>query len=85
MRKIRKILEQLNIATPQEYLVKNLGLSLTDHYWIKPLDADLGWSAVTLFTNVFRDPVGDMQFGQVLDEIIELPANAYSPSSSVQG
>ena len=83
--KIQRILEQLGITTPQEYLAKNLGLSLTDHYWIKPLDMELGWADINLFTNDFRDPVGDMQFGQDADEIVELPANAFSPSSSVQG
>lgn len=83
--KIQRILEQMGIATPQEYLVKNLGLSLTDHYWIKPLDMDLGWEDINLFTNDFRDPVGDMQFGLELDAIHDLPANAFSPSSSTQG
>ena len=83
--KIQRILEQLGITTPQEYLVRNLGLSLTDHYWIKPLDMELGWADINLFTNDFRDPVGDMQFDQNADEILELPANAFSPSSSVQG
>lgn len=81
--KIQRILEQLGIATTQEYLVKNLGLSLTDHYWIKPLDMELGWNDINLFTNDFRDPVGDMQFG--IEAVQELPANAFSPSSSVQG
>lgn len=83
--KIQRILEQLGIATPQEYLVKNLGLSLTDHYWIKPLDMELGWADINLFTNDFRDPVGDMQFGQDMDAVQELPTNAFSPSSSLQG
>lgn len=83
--KIQRILEQLGITTPQEYLVKNLGLSLTDHYWIKPLDMELGWNDINLFTNDFRDPVGEMQFGQKLDENMELPVGAFSPSSSVQG
>ena len=83
--KIQRILEQLRITTPQEYLVRNLGLSLTDHYWIKPLDMELGWTDINLFTNDFRDPVGEMQFSQDADEIVELPANAFSPSSSVQG
>lgn len=83
--KIPQILEQLGITTPQEYLVRNLGLSLTDHYWIKPLEMALGWADINLFTNDFRDPVADMQFGQDADEILELPANAFSPSSSVQG
>jgi hypothetical protein len=83
--KIQRILQQLGITTPQEYLVRNLGLSLTDHYWIKPLDMELGWGDINLFTNDFRDPVGDMQLGQDVNEILELPANAFSPSSSVQG
>lgn len=83
--KIQRILEQMGIATPQEYLVKNLGLSLTDHYWIKPLDMELGWADINLFTNDFRDPVGDMQFGLELDVVQDLPANAFSPSSSTQG
>lgn len=81
--KIQRILEQLGIATPQEYLVRNLGLSLTDHYWIKPLDMELGWADINLFTNDFRDPVGDMQLGQESHEIQQHPA--FSPSSSVQG
>lgn len=83
--KIQRILEQMGVATPQEYLVKNLGLSLTDHYWIKPLDMELGWEDINLFTNDFRDPVGDMQFGLELDTIHDLPTNAFSPSSSTQG
>lgn len=83
--KIQRILEQMGIATPQEYLVKNLGVSLTDHYWIKPLDMELGWADINLFTNDFRDPVGDMQFGLELDAVQDLPANAFSPSSSTQG
>lgn len=83
--KIQRILEQLGLTTPQEYLVKNLGLSLTDHYWIKPLDMELGWNDINLFTNDFRDPVGEMQFGQESGENMELPVGAFSPSSSVQG
>lgn len=83
--KIQRILEQMGIATPQEYLVRNLGLSLTDHYWIKPMDMELGWADINLFTNDFRDPVGDMQLGLELDKIWDLPTNAFSPSSSTQG
>ena len=81
---IKHILAQLGIATPQEYLVRNLGLSLTDHYWIKPLEMEAGWDDINLFTNDFRDTVGNMQFGAE-DATAGLPANAFSPSSSVQG
>ncbi len=81
---IKHVLAQLGIATPQEYLVRNLGLSLTDHYWIKPLEMEAGWNDINLFTNDFRDAVGNMQFGTE-KTTAELPANAFSPSSSVQG
>ena len=81
---IRRILERIGITT-HAYLEQNLGLSLTDHYWIKPLDADFGWQEINLFTNDFRDAVGDMQLSGTIDEVPELPGNAFSPSSSVQG
>ena len=81
---IRRILERIGITT-HTYLEQNLGLSLTDHYWIKPLDADFGWQEINLFTNDFRDAVGDMQLSGSIDEVPELPQNAFSPSSSVQG
>ena len=81
---IRRILERIGITT-HAYLEQNLGLSLTDHYWIKPLDADFGWQEINLFTNDFRDAVGDMQLSGTIDEVPELPTNAFSPSSSVQG
>lgn len=81
---IRRILERIGITT-HTYLEQNLGLSLTDHYWIKPLDAHFGWQEINLFTNDFRDAVGDMQLSGTMDEVPELPTNAFSPSSSVQG
>ena len=81
---IRRILERIGITT-HTYLEQNLGLSLTDHYWIKPLDADFCWQEINLFTNDFRDAVGDMQLSGTIDEVPELPTNAFSPSSSVQG
>ena len=37
--KIREILEQHGVSCPEAYLVKNLGLSLTDFYWIRPLES----------------------------------------------
>lgn len=83
--KIMRILEKAGISSTQEYLVKNWGLSLTDHYWIKPLNVELGWEDVNLFTNPFVDPVGDMQFTEGIGDTVELPANAFSPSSTLQG
>ena len=81
---IGHILDQLGIASPQEYLVKNLGLSLIDHYWLKPIDMPLRWNDVNLFCNEFRDPVGDMQVGDIEAPTLQ-PDGCYSPSSSLQG
>ena len=81
---IRRILERIGI-TPQNYLEQNLGLSLTDHYWIKPVEADFRWQDVNLFTNNFRDAVGEMQLSGHIHDVPELPTDAFSPSSSVQG
>lgn len=83
--KIKRILESLGLSTPQEYLVKNLGLSLTDHYWIKPLEIELDWDDINLYTNNFRDPVGDMQFENTIPNVTDDLYPSYSPSSSTQG
>lgn len=83
--KIVRVLEKLGFASTQRYLVKNLGLSLNDHYWIKPLEMDLQWKDVNLFTNDFTDPVGEVLFQENIDFTIELPVISFSPSSSLQG
>ena len=66
---VQRFLEQIGLPTPQAYLVRNLGLSLTDHYWIKPVDTELSWSDVSLFSNDFRDPVGELCFTQAVGDL----------------
>ena len=83
--KIMRILEHLGFASTQRYLVKNLGLSLNDHYWIKPIGMELKWDEVNLFSNDFRDPIGDVLFQESKDFTIDLPAFTCFPSSSLQG
>lgn len=36
-----------------DYMIDNLGLSLTDHYWICPKDSDYTWEKVNLYQNDF--------------------------------
>lgn len=82
---VQRYLEQAGLPTPQAYLVRNLGLSLSDHYWIKPIDAALSWSDVSLFSNDFRDPVGELSFTQTACDLPIAHASSYSPGSSLQG
>lgn len=36
-----------------DYMIGNLGLSLTDHYWIFPKDSDYTWEKINLYQNDF--------------------------------
>lgn len=36
-----------------DYMINNLGLSLTDHYWICPKDSDYTWEKINLYQNQF--------------------------------
>lgn len=37
-----------------QYMLSNYGLSLTDHYWLKPYQSAETWESVNLYTNDFR-------------------------------
>lgn len=40
---------------PFDLMLSNLGLSLTDAYWLKPVGSNYTWESVNLYTNDFRD------------------------------
>ncbi|MCR5824122.1 MAG: hypothetical protein K6G60_06810 [Lachnospiraceae bacterium] len=47
-RSLNAFLAEHGIKSSEEYLIKNLALSMTDSYWIAPLDSNLRWSDVNL-------------------------------------
>ncbi len=67
-------------STAGQYLVQNLGLSLTDYYWIKPVDSNLTWEKVNLFDNPFHE---DVFLSRKEPESDEIPR--YTPNGSLQG
>ena len=76
---IHDMLQKNDVSCPEEYLMINLGLSLTDHYWIRPVKSDLSWEDVNLYQNDFKNEI-----------LIDLKENnhhtiSYSPNSSLQG
>ena len=77
---IKSFLESKGLTNPEQYLIKNLGLSLTDYYWIKPVDSDLTWESVNLFENDFHDNILLSSKEPKPDGIVE-----YSPNGSLQG
>ena len=70
---IAALLQQEGIPSTQRLLVQNLGLSLSDHYWIKPSGSELTWKDVSPFSNAFSS----------LSEAAS--AQFYSPDAALQG
>lgn len=56
-------LDTLNVYSTKLLLTKCLGLSLSDHYWIKPYDSNISWADINFFDNSFSDDIGDVLFG----------------------
>lgn len=79
--KIRSMLEEKGLLGPEDFLFKNLGLSLTDYYWISPLDSGMMWKDVNLFENDFR---GNIEIGEGKQENSDKIPH-YTPNGSLQG
>ena len=58
-------LSQLGFPNPQQVISRNLGLSLSDHYWVKPAGSGLSWNEVNFFENKFSPDVGDALLGKL--------------------
>ena len=73
-------LKAKGFSTAGQYLVQNLGLSLTDYYWIKPIDSSLTWEKVNLYDNPFHE---DVFLSRKEPESDGIPR--YTPNGSLQG
>lgn len=51
--KLDILLARLNLSTPEELLDKAFGLSLSDQYWIKPIDSDIKYEDINFFDHDF--------------------------------
>lgn len=60
---VADVLDTLGMYNTNLLLTKCLGLSLSDHYWIKPYGSDISWERVNFFDNGFSDDIGDVLFG----------------------
>lgn len=57
-------LQALGHPDAARLLEAHLGLSLTDHYWLKPQGSSLAWEDVNFFQNSFPSDVGDALLGK---------------------
>lgn len=51
-------LEYLGTSNLTELQIKSFGLSLTDHYWIKPEGLSMSWEDINFFDNDFSEEIG---------------------------
>lgn len=63
----KSALERLGYKSVTNAMIDNLALSLNDCYWIKPVESDLTWESVNLFTNKFEDTFGELTFDKDSD------------------
>ena len=75
--RIKEMLEEKGLINPSEYLMHNLGLSLTDYYWIKPIHSNLSWKNVNLYDNDFKE--------NLLVRMNSSSEESFSPNSTLQG
>lgn len=64
---VKEALEMLHISSTKTLLSKCFGLSLSDQYWVKPINSDLEWECVNFFDNDFSEDIGDVLFGKAKD------------------
>ena len=60
---VNRLLEKMN-KTNQAFLADNLGLSMTDHYWICPVGIHLEWGQINFYENDFLDGFADQMFSE---------------------
>lgn len=79
---VREALEVLGVTSTKTLLVRGCGLSLSDQYWILPVESNLTWEKLSFFMNGFSDDIGNALFG--LEKKTE-PIDFISPDSTTDG
>lgn len=65
---INNALEILKIEDTKMLLTKCFGLSLSDQYWIKPINKDdITWEKINFFENSFSEDIGDILIGKKIN------------------
>ena len=59
----RDIMFEFGSSFAETLLMKCYGLSLSDQYWINPVDTPLDWDKINFFNNSFSEDVGNILFG----------------------
>ena len=80
---IRDLYSRLGRESTDYLILKCYALSLSDHYWLRPIGSDISWSYVNFFENDFSRDVGEMLFGR--EPADKKRINLMSPDNSAEG
>lgn len=80
---LREALESLGNMSVEKLVEKSYGLSLSDHYWAKPLNSSLTWHEINFFENAFSEDVGKALFGNLGGDISAI--SLISPDNTSDG
>jgi hypothetical protein len=79
---LKTLLDILNLSVSQQLIDKCFGLSLSDQYWICPVDKPLTWADINFFDNPFSDDIGNILFGSKMSS---QDVNFMSPDCTSDG
>jgi len=80
---VGKLMRKLDITNPAALALQSFGLSLSDHYWIKPTNQDITWESINFFQNDFSDDIGKILMGE--KDSSDPDINVKSPDNSSDG
>lgn len=72
-----------NIDSPIELINKSFGLSLSDQYWINPVNSPMRWSEINFFDNQFSEDIGNILFHKTEKSVAQI--NFLSPDNTSDG
>jgi len=72
---VEQVLREAGARVPEELLQRNLGLSLSDQYWIRPFGSQLAWSDINFFNNDFEEVAQRTAAVAAQPEVRAHPAN----------
>ena len=83
--KLDILLHRLNIVAPSELLDKSFGLSLSDQYWLKPINTSISYDDINFFDNdfdytEFLEASLSKNSNQIVNE-----ASLYTPNNTTDG
>ena len=75
--KLDLLLHRLDISAPTELLDKAFGLSLSDQYWLKPIDSNLKYDDINFFDN-------DFDYAEFLEASLSLNSKIVKKETSLK-